>query len=431
MSNTKKTDFKGKLNKITESRGFWMVLSLIVALMLWTYVTTTEGVEGEKTISGVKIVFQGADVLQNSRGLVVTEQDRTSVNLTVKAARRVLAKLNNTNVTAVINLNTVNTDARYSVSYSISYPSGVSSDEVSVVRASADVINFYVDKLTRKTVPVEGEFVGSTAEGYMTEGELVFNPITVTVAGPKTVVNQVDHAFVTISRTDVDKTLQFTTAYDLMDAEDNVVDDVRITRETEDVDVTLNVLFTKSVPLDVNIIDGGGATRADNTDIRIEPSSIVLAGDAATVEGVNKITLGTVDLSTFSTDFTASYTIVPPNDTANLTGVGEATVNIAITGLSVRSFNIAQNSISCINVPEGYEAEIITAALPVVIRAPEETLNQIQPATALRAVADLADMVSNVTGVLNPTVRIYVDGYPDAGVIGEYRIFVRLLASEE
>ena len=419
-----------KKNSIFDRSGFWMVFSLVAAIMLWLYVTTTEGVEREMTLSGVKIEFTGAEAMRQSNGLVVTEQDRNTVNLTVRGTRRVLSKLSASNVSAVIDLSRVTTDGRYAVSYTLVYPSGVNPDEITLVRSSADVVNFYVDRQVRKTVPVEGRFLGSTAEGYLAGDNLLFDPMVVTVAGPKTAVNAVDHAYVTINRTDVDKTLSYATTYDLIDAEGSVIEDSTITRETEEVTVTLEVMSVKQVPLDVNIINGGGATRENNTSIVVEPGNVVLGGDAAAIDSVSKIVLGTIDLGSVNTEYNATYTIVPPDSTENLSGVSEAEVTVRIIGLASQSFNISHDNITCINVPEGYTAEVINQALSVTVRAPEDLLAQMSPAN-LRAVADLTDVAeATAAGYISPSVRIYIDGFPEAGVVGRYSIIVTLTPNE-
>ena len=420
-----------KKTSVFDSRGFWMVLSLLVAIMLWLYVTTTEGVEREMTLSGVKIEFTGAEAMRESSGLIVTEQDRTSVNLTVRAPRRVLSKLSAGNVTAVIDLSRVTSDGRYSVSYNLVYPSGVNPDEVTLVRSSADIVNFYVDRQTRKTIPVEGRFLGSTAEGYLAEENLIFDPMVVTVSGPKTAVSQVDHAYVAINRTDVDKTLSFSTTYELLNEEGEVIDDSSILRETEEISVTLSVLSVKQVPLDVNIVNGGGATREDHTNIVIDPSNIVLGGDASAIDSVSKIVLGTIDLSSVSGEFQSTFTIVPPDSTENLSGVKEADVTVTIVGLATQNFNIGHDNITCINVPEGYKADIINQALSVTVRAPEDVLAQMTAAN-LRAVADLTDVSeTNASGYISPSVRIYIDGFPAAGIVGRYSIIVTLTPEKE
>ncbi len=415
-----------KSSRILDSRGFWMAVSLLAAVILWLYVTTTEGVEREMMLSGVKIEFTGAESLRESSGLIVTEQDRTSVNITVKGSRRVLSKINSGNVTAAIDLSRVTTDGRYSVSYSLVYPTGVNPDEIAVVRSSSDVVNFYVDRQVRKTVPVEGRFLGSTAEGYLADENPVFDPMVVTVSGPKTAVSAVDHAYISITRTDVDKTLSYYTTYDLMDADGNVIEDSSVIKETEEISVTLNVQSVKQVPLDINIVSGGGATREENTSIVIDPAYIVLSGDAAAIDSVSKIVLGTVDLSAVNGEYSARYTVVPPDSTENLSGVSEAEVTVSIIGLVSQNFNIGHDNISCINVPEGFNAEIINQALSVTIRAPEEDLARIT-ASHIRAVADLSEVSeSNATGFISPAVRIFIDGFPTAGVVGRYSIIVTL-----
>ena len=427
MNNTNGTNERKTLNlkRLTDSRIFWMILSLFAASLLWMYVTTTEGVEVQKTLTGVKIEFLGADAMRASSDLIVTEQDRTTVNLTLSGTRRVLSKLTNSNVTATVNLNNVTADGRYSVSYDIAFPAGVNANEVTVVHTSSDVVNFYVDKLARKTIEVKGAFTGNTAEGYLADESMVFDPLVVAISGPKTVISKVDHAFVAITREEVDRTLSYSTTYSLVDADNNPVEDSSIQRETEEVTVTLNVLSTKEVPLDVTIIDGGGATRDANTRIEITPSSIMLAGDAAAIDSTTKLILGTINLATFATDFSATYTIIPPNGTENMTGVTEATVTVSITGVATKSFSVNPDNIICINVPDGYDAENITQALNVTVRAPQEVLDRISEVN-LRAVADLSNLGTNTSGVFTPTVEIKIDGFPEAGCVGEYKIYITL-----
>ena len=72
-----------------------------------------------------------------------------------------------------------------------------------------------------------------------------------------------------------------------------------------------------------------------------------------------------------------------------------------------------------LNCPEGYTAEIMTLGIPVTIRAPEETLAQIS-ASNLRAVADLSD----ITVTSRAPTTIYVDGFSDAGAVGDYTMTV-------
>lgn len=207
---TKRIDWKN----ITNTRTFWLVVSLLAAFLLWMYVTSTEGVQIDKTFSGVKVVFAGEEALREASGLVITEQDSTTVDLTLSGTRRVISRLTSANLTAQVDLSNVLSDGRYSITYTIQYPNGVSADDVTVVHRSTDVINFYVDRLVTKTVEVEGEFTGSTAEGYLAADTIWFDPLAVKISGPRSAVSQVERAFVSITRQEVDKTLQYSTTYE-------------------------------------------------------------------------------------------------------------------------------------------------------------------------------------------------------------------------
>lgn len=409
--------------KIFDSKVFWVVISILAALALWTYVTSTEGAVTERTLTGVKVEFLGADKLRESQGLLVTEQDTSTLSVTVSGARRVISTLSASNVTATINLNSVTTDGRYTVNYDLVYPADVNSSEITVVRSSTDVITFYVDKQVSKTVEVHGIFTGNTAEGYMAQETVSIDPLVVKISGPKAVVNLVDRAQVVVSREDVDKTLQYSSTYDLLDAEGNKVDDKSITRETEEVNVTLSVLSTKEIPLDITVIDGGGATREVNATVDIKPASVVLAGEPSVIDALTKINIGTVDLRDFTTDYSGTFSIIPPNDTENLTGINEASVSITLSGVQVRNFTVRSENISCTNVPEGYNASIITRTLSVVLRGSVEDLDEIKM-NNLRAVADFTELNISSVGVYNPEITVYVDGFPNVGAVLENRIYV-------
>ena len=224
-----------------------------------------------------------------------------------------------------------------------------------------------------------------------------------------------------ITREDVDRTLSYSTTYSLVDSDDNPIEDSSIQRETEEVTVTLNVLSTKEVPLDVTIIDGGGATSKD-TKIEIDPPTITLSGDATVLDGINKITLGTIDLADIEASTrTIPFDIVIPNDTKNVSGVDQANVTVTIRNKATAV--IRATNITFIHVPEGLEPTSVTKQVQVTIRAATSEIQKIT-ANNIRVVADLADF--SLPGTNTVPVTIYIDGYPDAGYIGDYTIVVSL-----
>ena len=163
------------INRITDSRLFWAIISVIVSLILWMYVTASQGEDFSETFQGVKVEFQGEGALREGRGLIITEVDTTSVTVVLSGSRREISKLRSGSLSAVIDLSSINSSGVNRFSYTIKYPEGIDSRSITPVSLSPSVITFTVDKLNSKTVEVRGIFEGSVAEGYVAEA-MEFNP---------------------------------------------------------------------------------------------------------------------------------------------------------------------------------------------------------------------------------------------------------------
>ena len=111
----------------------------------------------------------------------------------------------------------------------------------------------------------------------------------------------------------------------------------------------------------------------------------------------------------------------------NLSGINEVTTTVHILPqLSVEAFET--DNISCINVPEGWRADVVTKLISVTVRGRESLLEQLS-AENIRVVADLKD-VSAAAGQITVTARIYLDSAGTAeqvGVMGtDYKVVVNL-----
>ncbi len=402
---------KTKLKKLYESRAFWAILSLILSLAIWVYVSSQETEEFKQTFRGVRVQLVGETVLRNSRNLVITDMETSTVSVDVVGPRRIVAALDSDQLYAQIDVSKLSRAAYTSQQYSVVFPDGTDISNLSVTRKTPETINFMVSAQTTKSIPVRGSFDGSVAEGYTAETP-VFEPATITLSGPETYLRNVEYAWVTFSKENVDSTYEVETGFTLMAADNTPCSTTGITFSTDTVTATLPLLTLKEVNLGVNIIEGGGAT-AENTKITIEPDSVTLAGDSKLLAGMNKIVLATIDLTDFNSTFTDTYTIPIDNELRNTTGVSEAKVTIEIIGLETKTFKVT--NISCANLPDGFTAEIVTQSLDVTLRGNPDVLAQIKDEN-IRAVADLSDMGGS-TGTYMPKVRFYVDGFTDVGAV--------------
>jgi len=411
---------KNVKSSILDNKFLWVVVSLLASVLLWVYVTTSEGDVIERTFEGVQVVFKGQDTLLEKEGLVISNISANTVSVRIRTTRREISKLSSSNIVAVVDVSKFNSNGNYNQSVTIEFPTGSDTSSIDIVTTLPSSVSFNIDKTSTKTIELKGKFVGTVAEGYAAH-PIEFDPQTVTISGPENEISKVVCGWVEVDRDNADKTIQFVSSYVLMDEDGNEIATDNITLSDETVSVTVPITSTKEVPLSVDLIEGGGAS-AENVEITYEPSTITIAGDAETLDGINKISLGTIDLSSFASTFEDTYTIVLDNNVTNVTGIAQVKVTVTIIGLETKKFNVT--NITTINGPSGRTASVITENIEVTLRGKSSVLSKVA-ANNIRVVADLTD-IGSTTGVFQPSAKVYVDGFTGVGEIGDYSVYVKI-----
>ena len=133
------------LKKIYNSDYFWIVLSVIASFMLWMYITSVEETIQQNTYSGIPVVFTGEEAIRDSRGLIISDVDTTSVRVKISGNRRALSKFNASDLQATIDVSRVTQANENSWAYELTFPSGVDTSGFTY-EYYPDVINFTVEK---------------------------------------------------------------------------------------------------------------------------------------------------------------------------------------------------------------------------------------------------------------------------------------------
>ena len=405
------------------SKLITMAISLLAAICLWAYVVTVVNPDGDTIISGIPVTFSGQEVLREDQGLVIKGDYNDMVTVHFYGKNTDLKKLEQykDEITAEVDVSKVRSAKEYQLSYQLTLPNAVQASAVQVTDRNPSVINIQVEKLARREVEVRGDFTGvEVAEGYLLESTS-FDYDTVSVEGPESVVSTISCAQIVMNRTNVDKNITENVEYTLVDVDGNAVDTTDLTTDVDTIAVELDIVKYKEVPLSVNFIDGGGATNAD-ASVDISPKTITLAGDATVLDSVNTSVLGNIDLGATENNAVRTFDIKIPNDAKNVSGEESATVTIKIKNKQTKV--VGATNIAFINTPDGFAAKSITQLVQTTVRASSSEISQISSSN-LRVVADLSEY--SQAGTYQVPVTIYIDGYPEAGVIGDdYKIVVVL-----
>jgi len=405
--------------KFTETRLFWALLSVVLALVLWVYYGMNFGEAITRTFYGVEVTYTGQDALRDSQNLIISNEENATVTLTLTGSRRDINRLTSEDLKAVVNLSSVTSTGYRSMAYTVSYPSSVNQNGITVTNRTPQTVGLTVSRLTNRAFNVTGRFEGTLAEGYALDSAgLLFEPSTVTLTGPQEELDQIDRAAVVVNRDGVSASFTATANYTLVDMDGQPLYFDDVTADVDTVTVTVPINLTKQVALGVNLIYGGGAAE-ENVAVSVEPSTILIAGDAATIEGVNTIYIATIDLSDYTSFPKTEFAITLPNDTDNLSGVSTAAVELTFTGLASDLYQVT--NLDYTGLEDGYTATILDNMIVIRIRAAEDVLPEIS-ANNVRVVADL----TGITTTTRVPVTVSVDGYPEAGAVGDYYMYVRV-----
>ena len=411
-----------KERKITSA-----VLSLVIAFGLWWYVVNNVSMEDDITFNNIPVVREGESVL-NEKNLMITEISAEAVSMNLMGSRDDLNKVDSSNMSVKINLSNIEEPGeRIPLTYTPSYPATVTNTAFEVSHKNPAVIFVSVDYRRTYEIPVQVKWTGTRSENYLYDTEnytLDYSAITIT--GPASVADQIDHALVLIDLTDRSESFSESFRYTLCNAEGEPVDAKRITTNLEEVQLTAQIQKIKEVDLIADVIYGGGAT-PENTKVTLNPEVIRVTGGEAVLEELGDTytvcSINLADIEKSSNEL--KYTINLPEGVTNQTGVSEVVVTVRFSGLKTKDFVV--ETIEKINVPEGMTADIINANLTVRLRGPEEEISALTDKD-ISAVVDFSAAEAG-TATYKATIQIS-EKFPNVGAMKTSSVSATVLPKE-
>ena len=403
------------------------ILSLVIAFGLWWYVVNNVSMEDDITFNNIPVVREGESVL-NERNLMITEISTEVVSMNLRGSREDLNKVDSSNMSVKINLSNIDEPGeRIPLPYVPSYPATVANTAFEISYKNPSVIFVSVDYRRTAEIPVTVKWTGTRSENYLYDTEnYTLDYSAVTITGPATVVDQIDHAQVLIDLTNRSESFSESFRYTLCDAAGEPVDAQSVTTSVEEVQLTAQIQQIKEVDLIADVIYGGGAT-PENTTITLSPEVIRVTGGEAVLEELGDTytvcSINLADIEKSSNEL--KYNINLPEGVTNQTGVSEVTVTVRFSGLKTKEFVV--DKIEMIHIPEGMIAEVINANVTVRLRGPEAELSKLTEKD-ITAVVDLS--AAEVGTATYKAVIVVGPEFPNVGALKTSSVSATVLPLE-
>lgn len=403
-----------------------IALSVVIAIALWAYVITTVSPESEDTFYDIPVSYQN-DVLEE-RGLMIVSEKPT-VTLTLKGNRSDLNELNENNITIVVNLAAIQAPGTQMVRYDVSYPANLPNNAFETISQTPNVLKLKVENKIKKTVPIVLEYIGTVPEGFIDDRENpVMDTTVVEVAGPESSVEQIDRAVIQVDLTNKTDSVVGAFQYVLCNKDGEPVDAQMVTTNVEEVNLSVKIQRLKEVPLVLNLVDGGGATK-DTCELDMDITSIWVAGAENKLRDLEQVELGTVNLAELKDETnTLTFEILLPEGVTNINDVQEVTATISFPDLQTKKLTISKDQFLAAGVPADAEVIWVTETVEIELRGPKALIKKITE----KDIVVTMDFSSEELGSVNKVPKITLgSAYSDVGTISVSSVIATLQIGED
>lgn len=399
------------------------LLALAIALGLWLYVVNYINTDYEQTLYNVPVGLEGQSILTADRGFMILSEDEYRVNITVSGSRQDVSKVNSGNIQLVADLSKISEPGEHKLTYNVIFPGDVPTGSVSAQK-DPDRVTVVVAKRKTKEIPVTLSYLGDVPADYIKDTSAVdLDYDYVEITGPEEVVDRIDHAAITINCEGRTESIYESYRYELQDKAGQPVDAGFITTNVSEVRVYLPVVMVKKIPLSVTLVDGGGATAA-TTKLDFDPAQISISGSETALAALEKLDLGTIDLSQITQDQELTFDITLPEGVTNVSNLPTATVRISFPKLATREFTITE--FEPVNLGSGMTWEPLTKQLTITVRGLKAEVQRLNAADIIAQI-DLGGVEN--TSAVEPTI-VFPKSYESLGVLGSYSVSVQVTPME-
>lgn len=379
------------------------LLSLLMALFLWSYVITANpDITRDKTLSGVDVTVTGQSVLTSRNLALLTDvsSDLTSVRARVTVSQSSFGLVNDTNVRAELDLTSIRTTGKQRVTLKGTSVYG------EVVQLWPEYVDIEVEELVQRYVPVNVTLTGTDTACYWYSTRA--NPTQVTVSGPSSIVQTVSSADITLDVSDLSSSIVRAEQFVLRNSQGEEII-TPLTCSTSSVMIYLDIYPAKAVSIlsdAEEVLSGTLPTGYEITSVTVSPDTALIAADQSLLDTIESLTFNKIDISNRTSSFTRTVNLSSLNG-LKYVSTDQVTVSVSIGEIdTTRKFEDVP--VSFVNGAESLSAVGETHSVDVVITGPYTQVESLQAEDIIATV----DLTGLEAGEYDLPVYVTVDNLP-------------------
>ncbi len=383
---------------ITNNLGL-KLLAVIISCGLWFVINNITDPPDKKQFNNIEVNIINTDMV-TSEGKVYEVLDGTNfVNVTVVGKTSVLDKISRDDIQAVADMS----ELTFMNTVGIQVSSARNNSELEF-RTNIENVKLSIEDIERIQMIINTSTSGEPAEGYVV-GNVNTSQNIVRLSGPESLIGQIDHVDAIANIDGYSSDINTNVELKLYDANGNEIRSNAIKMNISTVNVSVTILATKEVPLNITATDEPAQGSVASGHIICNPSTVVLAGRKSVLDSVTKINVTDPALSIEgrTEDLVTVVNIKKylPTGTqfADSSFNGNVNVTIGIEPIVERELQIPKRNFALGNKPSGFTTTILELdeenSFTIKISGTQEAVNAIDP----NDVIGVVDMNSLLSGL--------------------------------
>lgn len=403
-------------NRLFQNNKFLLILALVISLSIWIYMSTGSTNDTTVTVNNVPVQIELSNEARDNGLQIFSGGDRTA-SVTITGNRAILGSINESDITVTASANAINSSGTYHLPITATKTNPTNDFQI-VSNVSPSTVSVVVDYLRESTFPIQENVVYKVADGYYASTSLASK--SVVISGPQTTISKIAKVSAVA---DIDKTLTESSSAEaklvLYDDNNKKISTDLLTMDLTTVQATVSVLPEKTVGVKPVFMNKPSGLEITDDMLKIDPSSILLAGPKSVLDETDSVNLEAIDFSTLNNEKKSfpSLGIDIPNDCKNISNSTTANVTLDLSKLSSKTFNVDKFSVS--GLSNGYKADVTQKSISVTIIGPQSELKDLS-AGKITGVIDTSDS-KGTTGSVQMPVSFTISGTKSCWAYGSYK----------
>lgn len=404
---------------------FVLAFSLVCAMVMWLGMAIGNVETRTRVIYNVPLKI----VVAAEEDLMVFSQSHTAASVVVEGNNVIINRISADDVSVVATLDQtagITADANGGMpTYQLAVTAQKNGNEL----ADFEVVSCSLATVTVKAdVPVEMTFPLTNAGQYTVASDCyvnapAFSADTVTVAGPRSVVNRIYGVNVEYK---LDKPLTenytVTTGLTCVNEDGEAIARDYLELSVDTVDVSFNVYAKKTLALKPTLLNM--PVGFPENRITVTPATVEVAAPRDVLADLEELTLDTVlDFTDFNTTSTTkNVAITLPTGFRNINDTTLATVSVDLSGYTQGSFNVTQINVK--NPSANQYVELLTESLEIMAVGPITDITSLT-GNSFYCVVDMTN-INNMFGTMQLPVTVEIHNNDTCWVVGTYSVNVQI-----